>query len=212
MAQYTRTSYFLDWILPTYRLHFAHSAVGGGWTSDLVLVNPSQTVEVSGQVEMFSQGGALRREEQFPLQPSSAVEWELPAGEGVETGGVVVSSPEKLSGFLRFRHSAGSATSVQAAPVSDAFLVLVSNQADRTGLAIYNADDKDLTVTLAIGGVEVEKAIPSRGKIAGFVDEYFQNPTGVLQVRSDGQITVLALEIINGNLVTLPAAVLDGVN
>ena len=63
----------------------------------------------------------------------------------------------------------------------------------------------------------IYKMIPMQGKIAGFVDEYFgaDEPTGALIVRTDpsgGQITVLALEIINGNLVTLPAAPLNGIN
>ena len=208
MAQYTRTSHFLDWIFPTYRLHFAHSASGGEWTTDLALVNLSQSKTVEAEIEVFSQSGELRQEEQFTLQPSSAVEWELPAGEGIETGGVVVSSPERLSGFLRFRQEEGAAISVQSAPVSTAFLVPVSNRANRTGLAVFNPGDQEQTVTLAIGGVEVEKAIPSRGKIARFVDEYFpslENPTGVLEVRADGQITVLSLELIGSSLVTLPA-------
>ena len=174
----------------------------------LALVNLSQSKTVEAEIEVFSQSGELRQEEQFTLQPSSAVEWELPAGEGIETGGVVVSSPERLSGFLRFRQEEGAAISVQSAPVSTAFLVPVSNRANRTGLAVFNPGDQEQTVTLAIGGVEVEKAIPSRGKIARFVDEYFpslENPTGVLEVRADGQITVLSLELIGSSLVTLPA-------
>ena len=140
-------------------------------------------------------------------------EWQLPEGEAnVETGGVVVSSPAKLSGFLRFRHSDGSATSVQSTPVGDAFIVPVSNQVDRTGLAVYNADDKDLTVVLRMGERALYKTIPAQGKIAGFVDGYFPGGSAnTLIVQTNplgGQITVLALEIVNGNLVALPATVL----
>ena len=216
MSQYTRTSYFLDWVFPTYRLHFAHSATGGGWTTDLVLLNPLQE-EIEATVEVFDSGGASRiTEEQFSLQELSVVEWELPAGEEeVETGGVVVSSPEKLSGFLRFRYSDGSATSVQSAPVGSAFGVPVSNQVDRVGLAVFNADDKNLTVVFRMGERALHKTIPAQGKIAAFVDEYFPGSgesTDALIVRTDppgGLITVLALELINGNLVTLPAAALE---
>ena len=216
MGQYTRTSYFLDWVFPTYRLHFAHSATGGGWTTDLVLLNPLQE-EIEATVEVFDSGGASRiTEEQFSLRELSVVEWELPAGEEeVETGGVVVSSPEKLSGFLRFRYSDGSATSVQSAPVGSAFGVPVSNQVDRVGLAVFNADDKNLTVVFRMGERALYKTIPAQGKIAAFVDEYFPGSgeaTDALIVQTDppgGQITVLALELINGNLVTLPAAALE---
>ena len=215
MGQYTRTSYFLDWIFPTYRLHFAHSAAGGGWRTDLVLLNTNPAT-VEAMVDVFDQNGAPRTEEQFSLRGLGTVEVTLPEGEeAVETGGVVVLSTEKLSGFLRFRHSDGSATSVQSAPAGSAFMVPVSSEADRTGLAVYNAEDKDLTIVLRMGERTLYKTIPAQGKIAGFVDEYFpglDEPTGVLIVQTDpsgGQITVLALEMINGNLVTLPAAPLE---
>ena len=167
---------------------------------------------------MFGQDGGPRTEEQFSLRELSVVEWTLTEGEEVETGGVVVSSSEELSGFLRFRHEGGAATSVQSAPVGSAFMVSVSREADQTGLAVYNAGDKDLTVVLRIGERALYKTIPAQGKIAAFVDEYFpglDKPTGALIVRTDppgGQITVLALEIINGNLVTLPAVALGEAN
>ena len=216
MGQWTRTSYFLDWLFPTYRLYFSHSATGGGWTTDLVLLNPLQK-EVEATVEVFDSGGVPRiTEKQFSLQELSVVEWELPAGgEEVETGGVVVSSPEKLSGFLRFQHNDGAATSVPASPVAGSFMVPVSSQADRVGLAVYNADDQDLTVVFRIGERALYKTIPSQGTIAAFVDEYFPGwgeSTDALIVRTDppdGRITALALEMINGNLVTLPAVPLQ---
>ena len=217
MGQWTRTSYFLDWIFPTYRLYFAHSAAGGGWRTDLVLLNTNLAM-VEATVEVFGQDGGPRTEEQFSLRELSVVEWTLTEGEEVETGGVVVSSSEELSGFLRFRHEGGAATSVQSAPVGSAFMVSVSREADQTGLAVYNAGDKDLTVVLRIGERALYKTIPAQGKIAAFVDEYFpglDKPTGALIVRTDppgGQITVLALEIINGNLVTLPAVALGEAN
>ena len=202
--------------LKAFTLHFAHSAVGGGWRTDLVLLNPLQR-EANAAVEVLSANGMPRiTGERIALSELGMTEWEFPEGEeDVETGGVVVSSPAKLSGFLRFRHSDGAATSVQAAPVGDAFMVPVSSEADRTGLAVYNADDEDLTVVLRMGERALYKTIPPQGKIAGFVDEYFPGLTeseGVLVVQTDppgGQITVLALEMINGNLVTLPAVAVD---
>ena len=202
-----------------FNLYFAHSAAGGGWRTDLVLLNTHHNKTAEATVNVFGQDGMLRTEEQLSLRELSMVEWTLPEGEeAVKTGGVVVSSPEKLAGFLRFRHSDGAATSVQSAPVDDAFLVPVSSEADRTGLAVYNADDKDLTVVLKMGERVLYKTIPAQGKIAEFVDEYFPSlgdSTGVLTVGTDpsgGQITVLSLEIIDGNLVTLPAAALGEAN
>ncbi len=220
MGQWTRTSYFLDWISPTYQLHFARSATGGGWRTDLLLLNAHRDKTVEASVDGFDSNGVPRiTGEQRSLQRLSVVEWELPAGEEeVETGGVVVSSPEKLSGFLRFRHQDGAATSVGASPVAGSFMIPVSSQADRTGLAVYNADDKDLTVVLRMGERALYKMIPARGKIARFVEEFFPGLSGAIDtlvVQTDppgGQIAVLALELINGNLVTLPAAALDEAN
>ena len=67
MGQWTRTSYLLDWILPTYRLHFAHSAVGGGWQTDLVLLN-TNSVAVEAMVDVFDQDGAQRTKEPLTLE------------------------------------------------------------------------------------------------------------------------------------------------
>ena len=92
-------------------------------------------------------------------------------------------------------------------------MVPVSSEADQVGLAVYNAADKDLTVVLRMGEVALFKDIPRQGKIAGFVDEYFPGSSeSILTVQPNppgGQMTVLALEMINGNLVTLPAAPLN---
>ena len=198
-----------------FNLYFAHSAAGGGWRTDLVLLNPNRNRTAQATVEVFNSGGASRTEEQFSLRELSVVEWTLTEGEGIETGGVVVSSSEELSGFLRFRHEGGAATSVQSAPVGSTFMIPVSNEADRTGMAVYNADDEDLTVTFRMGDRAVYRTIPAHGKLARFVDELFpvsNESTGALIVQTDpsgGQITVLALELINGNLVTLPAVSLN---
>ena len=196
-----------------FALHFAHSAAGGGWRTDLVLLNAYRNRTAQATVNVFGQDGAQRAQEPLNLEELSAVEWTLPEGEAIETGGVVVSSPEKLAGFLRFRHEDGAATSVQSAPVESAFMVPVSSEAEQVGVAVYNADDKDLTVVLRMGERALYKEIPAQGKIAGFVDEYFPGSSeSILTVQtspSGGRMTVLALEMINGNLVTLPAAPLN---
>ena len=215
MGQWTRTSYYLDFIFPTYTLHFAHSAVGGGWTTDLVLLNPNRRKAVEATVEVFSSDGRPRIRELISLQSLAVEEWLPVGGEEIETGGVVVSSSEKLSGFLRFRHEDGAATSVQDAPVADAFMLPVSSRVDRVGLAIYNVGDEDLKVVLRVGNRALDVTIPAQAKTASFVDELFpahRMSGDALTVRTDppgGQITVLALEMVGGSLVTIPAVVLD---
>ena len=58
----------------------------------------------------------------------------------------MVSSPETLSGFLRFRHKDGAATSAGASPVAGSFMIPRKQSGRSAGLAVYNADDKDLPV------------------------------------------------------------------
>ena len=215
MSQWMRTSYLRDFIFPTYTLHFAHSAVGGGWTTDLVLLNPYLRKTVEATIDVFSSDGRPRISERISLQSNGVEEWLPVGGEEIETGGVVVSSPEKLSGFLRFRHKDGAATSVQDAPVSDAFMLPLSSRVDRVGIAVFNVGDEELTVVIRVGDMTVHKTIPAQAKIASFVDELFpahRVSVDAVTVRTDppgGQITVLALEVVGGSLVTLPAVVLD---
>ena len=91
-------------------------------------------------------------------------------------------------------------------------IIYSGSQVGCTGSLI--APDKVLTVVLRMGERAVFKDILRQGKIAGFVDEYFpglSGSTNALIVQTDpsgGQITVLALELINSNLVTLPAALI----
>ena len=211
MGQWTRTSYFLDWIFPTYSLHFAHSAVGGGWSTDLVLLNTHRRQTVGAAVQIYGSDGTTRVSERITLHGLGIEEWLLPVGDAVETGAVVVSSPEKLSGFLRFKHEDGAATSVQASPVADAFMVPVSSRVDRVGLAVFNVDEQDLVIAFRVRDRGVYKTIPAQGKLAIFVDELFPGYIPIseaLTVRADppgGQIAVLALELVGGSLVTLPA-------
>ena len=212
MGNWTRTSYYLDWIFPTYTLNFAHSAVGDGWRTDLVLLNANRRM-IEATIEIFRSDGMRRIDRTLGLLGESFTEWALPIGQKVESGGVVVSSPEPLTGFLRFRHENGAATSVQASPTADAFMVPVSSRVDRVGLAVYNADEEDLTVAIRLMDRSVYKTIPAQGKLARFVDELLPLvDTGSLIVRTDpagGKIAVLVIELIEGSLVTLPAAPID---
>ena len=192
-------------------LQFAHSARGAGWTTRLVLLNPQQDT-AEAKVQVFGQDGIPWPSELLNVQGQGMAEWELPTGTGIETGGVVVSSLAKLSGFLRFRHG-GVSLSVQSAPVASAFMVPVSEQVDRVGVAVFNASDEEVTAVFTMGARVSYETIPAKGKMAKFVDELFEDAgTGTLQVRTEssvGKISVLALEQIGSLLVTLPATPLD---
>ena len=223
MGNYMRTSHFVDWIFP--RLHFAHSATGGGWETDLTLINPccpkGARAGVRATVEVFRSDGTLRAEEQIVLQGWSMKEWTLPPGTGVETGGVVVTSDGELNGFLRFRYKDEAAASVPASPLGSRFMIPVSGIVDQIGLAIYNDLDEEERVILAVDGAGATVVtIPPQGKISGFIEEFFEDLEGrevqrggFLRVTAlsfeESRISVLALEIVNGDLVSIPAVVIE---
>ncbi len=176
-----------------------------------MLLNPERDA-AEATVDLFGQDGTLREMgTEFSLGELGTMEWQLPGGMGVQSGGVVVSSKASLAGFLRFRHEGGAALSVQASPVASAFMVPVSEQVDRVGVAVFNAGDEEVTAVFRLGARVFYETLPAQGKMAKFVDELFPSaPTGTLLVSADGgEITVLALELVGGSLVTLPAAPLN---
>lgn len=194
--------------LRSYPLYFAHSARGSGWRTDLVLLNPYDKRAVAN-LEIYDAVGN-RITDSFRLEAQGTVEYELPEtpGVAVETGGLaVISRGRRLGGFLRFRHGA-TAFSVQASPTSQAFMVPVSEAVDRVGVAVFNPNDDDVTVSFTSGAYTVHRDIPAPGKLARFADELFDigDIGDTLVVATEhGKITVLALEQVGSSLVTLPA-------
>ena len=226
MGVYSQTASFYTWIYPrpeSYRLYFAHFATGNGWSTDLLLLNPSE-VSVDALVQV---DGRSYPEEYLPetisIPQMGMREWELPHVEWYrgrsDRGSVTVTSDEKLTGFLRFRHESGAATSVPATPLGRAFMVPVSEKAERVGVAVYNPDQfHAATVEFSLGPYKFYLTLQAGVQIARFVDEMEDfsgkySPAGTLTVRiakyNSGEITVLALEVTDGNLVTLPAVVLE---
>ena len=198
MGQYTRTSYFLDWIFPTYHLHFAHSANGGGIVSSLVLVNAGAN-PVRPAIYFYDQdGGAIAAEslvditedlevgDDGALRPGTAMN---PLGEltisthgrGVmKVGSVTATADGPIGGFLRFDiPGLGVAGVGDSPPVRDA-LVPVRRQVGgiNTGVAVRNRGAAALLVRCRLmraGAVLEETLIPlfTNGQDSRFIDEIF---------------------------------------
>ena len=242
LGTYTRTSTpsVYSFIYPrpdAYRLYFAHFATGDGWDTDLLLLNTSET-DVEATVRIIGRG----HPEEYPLKDLSVPamrikEWTLPhvtlprsrgLGERPDRGGIVVTSDEKLAGFMRFRHISGARTSVSSTELGNAFMIPVSAKAERTGLAIFNPNEfEHVTVILSSGSCKVYQSLFPHASIAKFIlpadlsfpgrdtfcgDEDYRNITNTFTVRTQDEredVTVLALEMTDGKLVTLPAVALE---
>ena len=211
MAQWTRTSYFLDWIFPVYRLQFAHSVSGDGWATDLVLIN-TDNKKIEATLQVFGTSGVPRLEEVVAISAGSVLERRLPGVEGVlQVGGITVSSSEKLFGYLRMRNNNRTFLSVQPAPSAGAFAVPISPHVDRVGVAVYNAGDRDSIVSFHLGGKMMDLMLPANGSVARFVDEYFTSGSGganIMTVRGSEPVVVLGLEMAGSSFAVLPAAAL----
>ena len=198
MAQYTRTSYFLDWIFPAYSLHFAHSANGGGIVSSLVLVNAGAN-PVRPAIYFYDQdGGAIAAESMLDvpadmeigddgaLRPGTAMN---PLGEltisthgrgFMKVGSVTATAEGPIGGFLRFDiPGLGVAGVGDSPPVRDA-LVPVRRQEGgiNTGVAVRNQGAAALLVHCRLmrdGAVLEETLIPlfTNGQDSRFIDEIF---------------------------------------
>ena len=228
MGQYTRTSFLYDWIYPSdaeappetpkpFHLHFAHFGSGGGMATDLLLLNPQSGFETKAVVEVFRSNGTLRVRHDIYVPSAGLVEWELPGGERLETGSVVVESKTRLSGILRFRYGDGGSTAVSATPIGEQIVVPISSRPERIGVAVRNGGIESVTIRLSWGSQYTTRRIPARGQVAQFVDEYFPYRTRrevpeTLFIKTEppgGEISVLALEFVGDSLVTLPAPVLS---
>ena len=210
-----RTALVYDWIHPrpdAYRLYFAHSASGGGWQTDLLLLNTTKadaevTIKAIGSYDIIASALSL-------------TEWRRPVSldwpNHVSTSEVVVTSNEELVGFLRIRHTSGLIAAVSSTPLAPKFMLPVSAKAERLGFAVYNPHPSQrATVRIELQNCSsVYWQMGPENNRATFLDEilYFEgcDIEGVLIIEETTglEITVLALEVTGNNLVTLPVAVL----
>ena len=217
-----RTALEYEWIYPrpdAYRLYFAWSASGKGWKTDLILLNATE-VDTEATVK-------INTSYDLTVPAQGLTEWTLPLPEpggifGIKReilswSEVVVTSDEKLSGFLRLRHTDGSITSVSSTPLAPGFMLPVSARAERVGLAVFNPHpSQGANVRIELQNCSAFFWVMDPGENRGrFLDEvlFFEgcDMEGTLVVKETTglEITVLALEVTDGNLVTLPAVVLE---
>ena len=164
-------------------VYFPHFTDGNGWTTQVVLVNPTDT-RIAGTVEFIGQGsdtmaadpvvltlddGRTGSRFSYSIAPRASYRIVTSNPSGGVTSGSVRATPNQgnaaPSGLVVFSFASGSKTvseaGVPALPAGSAFRVYVELSGTpnepgsiRTGLAITNTADTDNMVTLEVTGLD----------------------------------------------------------
>ena len=214
-------------------LHFAQFGSGGGFSSAVVVQNPSETLPVEGTVTFYDPGGnpldsntLVGNDGTFQLSARGSRTFSTDNSGDLVVGSAVVRSNRPVSGVLRFNIDVDAlgAAGVGSGLVARAVITPVRREgAVVTGIAIRNVvEDAPITVQLqlfdedgAAVGNPVQRVILANGRISKFIDEFFGGanvPPGfrgsvIVRVVGEGQMAIIALELGGpGEFVTLPVA------
>jgi hypothetical protein len=189
--------------LPGSSTTIAHFADGGGWNTEVMLVNPSDEF-ITGSVQFIDSSGQTIRATQHTIAPRSSTRilGNTSSGE-VRTGFVRVSSSAAATGLISFTDGGVTVTEtvVPAMGENSAFLAYAeTGPAVRTGIAIANPSSTVVDVTLEFAGAEAVLSIPGNSQKAIFIDELseFANVSslrGALRINATGSIAVADLRI-----------------
>jgi hypothetical protein len=187
---YNERSEFLMTTLPvvqprditTGSLTLPHFADGEGWRTQVVLVNPVDSV-LTGSVQFVGSQGQTLRSEPFTIAPRSAARFQT-AGTSttVQSGSVRISvaagsiAPAATS-ILAYRANGVTVSQAGASAIPDRTLFLLYGElsgAVRTGVAVANPSGVPLTVTITFAGRVASLDIPANGQRAFFLNEISQ--------------------------------------
>jgi hypothetical protein len=213
-----------------------HFATGGGWTTQVVLVNPTDQL-VTGSIAFYS-GGAIRETLTYTVQSRSSSVVIPTSGDTVVTGFVRITSDTNAgppSGQVIFSYRAAGVTVTEAGVSSTPVTQVVRTYTDITsssgfgvsnsraiGFAIANPSSTNLTVTLQGTNMDgypdgrlVRLIIPANGQRAFFTHELGLSSLdpGVLRVSTDSPsgISLIALRALYNErldfLITTTAAI-----
>jgi hypothetical protein len=180
----------------------AHFASGGGWTTEVILVNPSDNV-IAGTAQFLNQTGQTLQVMPYSLAPRSSGRIPISRpGTDIQTGSVRLSAGVSAVSIFTFV-SNGVTVSQAGAPTlppGTAFRAYVEmGNTIRSGIAIANPSANAVDVTLELAARSTTISIPANGQIATFVNEVpafaglpssFQN---VLRITAPSPIAVTGL-------------------
>jgi hypothetical protein len=179
---------------------FPHYADGAGWTSTIVLINPTDST-ISGTARFYSKGtastpgapvtltanGSSAASFSYTIAPRSAFKLQTAGtGPGVQTGSVSItpaSASVAPSGLVVFSFQNNgvrvSEAGVPALPASSAFHMYAESFGSiQTGIAISNPNSSNVTVTFDLTnldgsptGLSGTATIPATGQISLFLNQ-----------------------------------------
>ena len=198
------------------RLVFPHFADGGGWQTQILLVNPSDSA-ISGTYQFFDQAGlATGAPLSYSIAARSAARYSTPGtASAVSVGSVRFTAAAGTSnprGSLVFSYRNGGVrvaeAGVPAIPEAKTFRVYVESSENgliQSGVAITNTSASPASVTLELTNLNGSSAarttvsIPANGQLASFIGqipgfESLRLPfQGVLRITSASTLSVVGL-------------------
>ena len=222
------------WTIRDQTLQIPQFAVGGGFSSDVVVTNRSSTEPAAVAIDVWDpEGNALDGNlilgvgaDRFDLSPSgSRTLTLLHDGSDLLTGSITVSSDTPVSAVVRFDFQGTGITGVGTSPRLRAAIAPVRRVGNlSSGVAIRNPELAAQTIDLelrdedglVVPGGEASRHIEAGGRIAEFIEQFFPEADttdfkGDISIRARaGQIAVIVLELEVGRaFTTLPVSPYD---
>ena len=220
---YTRVSSYVGWIAQNSvsTLYFAQFGNGSGLSSDVVIVNPSSSFRVNGEVRFWDVDGnptdgstvlgavrgmnALVSGTSFRLEPLGTVTFSTSGVGELVLGSATIDSDLSVFGVIRFNIEGAGIAGVGFGTPASAAVAPARNQGGvRTGLAVRNTSNTEIMVTLTLkdasgqdvfNGV-VERLLRVNARLAQFIDEIFPDANttdfvGTISVRAENGTVVV---------------------
>ena len=198
---YTRISSYIEWIDENTgsSLYFAQFGDGEGFSSEVVLFNPSSVAGIKGNLifrdgpgntvdptSILTPGAGLQGADpgmDFELAPLGSVTFTTTGTSStLIAGSAEVVSDGDVAGVIRFRSPGVGIAGVGSSQVASSVIAPVRRKGDlSTGVAIRNTLPSELVVDLSLkqqDGTEIpngsaQVTIPGQGHIARFLEELF---------------------------------------
>ena len=219
------------WTIREQTLQIPQFAVGGGFSSDVVVTNRSSTEPAAVAIDVWDpEGNALDGNlilgvgaDRFDLSPSGSRTLTLSHDGGdLLTGSITVSSDTPVSAVVRFDFPGTGITGVGTSPRLQGAIAPVRRSGNlSSGVAIRNPELAAQTIDLelkdedglVVPGGEASRTIEAGGRIAEFIEQFFPEADtadfkGEISIRARaGQIAVIVLELEVGRaFTTLPVS------